>query len=84
MAVEMKDVRKGTLVCLRNGWEAEVMDNQVRQSTRMCRVYGTYTEMGSVYSTDIVSALMPDGVWHVVRHSTKQLVAAKNRQLAGF
>ena len=84
MAVEMKDVRKGTRVVLRNGWEAEVLDNQVRQSTRMCKVYGVHTEMGSVYSTDIVSAQMPDGVWHVVRHSTKQLVAAKNRQLAGF
>lgn len=83
MAVEMKDIRKGTLVCLSNGWEAEVLDNQVRQSTRMCKVYGTHTEMGSVYSTDIHSAFL-GGQWHVVSHSTKQLVAAQNRKQWGF
>lgn len=84
MAVEMKFVTKGTRVVLRNGWEAEVLDNLTNRSTRMCKVFGTYTEMGSVYSTDIVSAQMPDGVWHVVRHSTKQLVAAQNRKQWGF
>ncbi len=84
MAVEMKDVRKGTLVVLRNGWEAEVLDNLTNRQTRMCKVFGDYTEMGSVYSTDIVSAQMPDGQWHVVRHSTKSLVTAQKRKQWGF
>jgi hypothetical protein len=84
MAVTMKYVRKGTKVALRNGWEAEVLDNLTNRATRMCKVYGLYTEMGSVYSSDIVSAQDEDGVWHVVVHSTATLTAAKNRQLAGF
>ncbi len=80
MACTVKDVRKGTRVVLRNGWEAEVLDNLTNRATRMCKVYGTYTEMGSVYTSDIVSAQMPDGVWHVVVHSTKTLELATARK----
>jgi hypothetical protein len=80
----MKDVRKGTKVALRNGWEAEVLDNLINRATRMCKVFGTYTEMGSVYSSDVVSAQMPDGVWHVVTHSTKTLQTAQARKSWGF
>jgi hypothetical protein len=84
MAITMKYVRKGTRVMLRNGWEAEVLDNLTNRATRMCKVFGTYTEMGSVYSSDIVSAVDTDGVWHVVVHSTKTLQRAKARQSWGF
>lgn len=80
----MKDVRKGTRVVLRNGWEAEVMDNLTNRATRMCKVFGDYEEMGSVYSTDIVSARMPDGIWHVVTHSPKALATAQARTAWGF
>ena len=83
MAVTMKDVRKGTLVVLRNGWEAIVEDNLTNRATRLCTVAGVVVEMGSVYSTDIQSAFL-DGQWHVVRHSTKQLVAAADRKALGF
>lgn len=83
MAVAMKDIRKGTRVMLSNGWEAEVLDNLTNRSTRMCKVYGTYTEVGSCYSTDIQSAFV-DGVWHFVRHSDKQLAAKANRASWGF
>lgn len=84
MSVTVKDVRKGTRVVLRNGWEAEVLDNLTNRQTRMCRVFGDYTEMGSVYSSDIHSAQMPDGVWHVVTHDTKTLKLAQARQSWGF
>lgn len=83
MAVTMKDVRKGTLVVLRNGWEAIVEDNLTNRATRLCTVAGVVVEMGSVYSTDIQSAFL-DGQWHVVRHSDKALIVAKERQLFGF
>jgi hypothetical protein len=79
----MKDVRKGTLVVLRNGWEAIVEDNLTNRATRMCKVYGTYTEMGSCYSSDIHSALI-NGQWELVRHTPAQLKAAENRKLFGF
>jgi hypothetical protein len=83
MAITMKEVRKGTKVALRNGWEAEVLDNLTNRQTRMCK-YGKYTEMGSVYSSDIVSAQDEDGVWHVVTHSTKTLQTAQARKMWGF
>jgi hypothetical protein len=84
MSVSIKDVKKGTLVVLRNGWEAEVADNMVNSQTRMCTVYGDYTEMGSVYSTDIHSARMADGSWHVVEHTPSQLKARAARKGWGF
>ena len=79
MSVSIKNVKKGTKVVLRNGWEAKVEDNTVNQHTRVCTVYGDFQEMGSVYSTDIVKAQMADGSWHIVAHTPAQLKAAKNR-----
>jgi nitrogen fixation protein len=46
MAVTMKEVRKGARITLRNGWEAEVLDNLTNRPTRMCKVFVDYTEMG--------------------------------------
>lgn len=83
MAVTMKDVRKGTRVTLRNGWEAVVLDNLTNRQTRMCEVFGEYTEMGSVYSSDIVEALV-GGNWEIVTHNTKTLELHKARQSWGF
>ncbi len=56
------DLKKGIAVRLRNGWYAEVADN-MKGNTRMCKVYGYETEIGSVYSHDIV-AYYPDGWLH--------------------
>lgn len=84
MSVSIKNVKKGTNVTLRNGWKAKVEDNTVNQHTRLCTVYGDYTEMGSVYSTDIVTAQMPDGTWHVVEHTPAQLKSRTARAGWGF
>jgi hypothetical protein len=45
-------LKKGTRVVLRNGWQAVLEDNK-RGYTRLATVYGTYTEMGSIYASDI-------------------------------
>jgi hypothetical protein len=58
--VSILDIKKGSKIKLKNGWEATVMDNQVRKHTRLCEVYGIYTEIGSVYSTDIVTVIITD------------------------
>lgn len=84
MSVSIKDVKKGTKVILKNGWQAKVEDNTVNQHTRLCTVYGDYTEMGSVYTTDIVEAQMGDGSWHIVVHTPAQLKAAQARKGWGF
>ena len=84
MSISIKNVKKGTQVVLRNGWKAKVEDNTVNSQTRICTVYGDYTEMGSVYSTDIVEAQMNDGSWHIVEHTPAQLKAAQARKGWGF
>jgi hypothetical protein len=50
---ETNKLKKGTRIVLRNGWEAVLEDNK-RGSIRMATVEGFYTEMGSIYATDIV------------------------------
>lgn len=83
MTVSIKDVKKGTRVRLRNGWEADVADNKVTSATRVCTVYGIYTEMGSVYTTDIVQARV-NGQWETVEHTATQLKQAAARKAFGF
>lgn len=61
MSVKTNDLKKGTNVILRNGWKARIEDNK-KGNTRLATVYGTFTEMGSIYSTDIVQAEI-NGVW---------------------
>jgi hypothetical protein len=78
--VSIKDVRKGSWVQLRNGWEACVEDNTVNQHTRVCTVYGFETECGSVYSTDIVKVRTPDGSWEHVVHTPAQVKAHNARK----
>ena len=77
------DIRKGTKVMLRNGWGATVEDNNTRGTTRLCTVYGWMTEMGSVYSSDIVKAEV-NGVWTDVQMTSAQAKARANRNLMGF
>lgn len=48
-------LKKGDEVVLRNGWKARIEDNK-KGDTRLCTVYGFVTEMGSVYSHDIMCA----------------------------
>lgn len=68
--VKTNDLKKGTRVQLRNGWEAEIYDNK-KGDIRMAKVYGDYTEIGSVYSHDIVRAHVED-LWVPVEHTDKQ------------
>ncbi len=48
------DLKKGDVVKLRNGWFGVVYD-KAKGTTRMLKVYGYETEIGSVYSHDIVA-----------------------------
>jgi len=66
-----KDIKKGMRIVLENGWYATMKDNG-RGTTRMAEVEGFYTEIGSIYSHDIVAALTPTG-WEAVVHTDKEL-----------
>lgn len=63
-------LKKGTRILLSNGWEADLMDNKMG-NIRLAKVYGFYTEIGSVYAHDIVKAFV-DGKWVTVYPTTKQ------------
>lgn len=53
--MKTNDLKRGDVVRLRNGWYAEIADN-MKGNTRLAKVYGYETEIGSVYSHDIVMA----------------------------
>jgi hypothetical protein len=65
-------LKKGDEVVLRNGWKARIEDNK-KGATRLCTVYGFYTEMGSVYSHDIIQLVNETtGVRTSIIHTEKQ------------
>ena len=66
-----KEIRKGDHFVLNNGWYATMKDNG-RGTTRIAEVEGFYTEIGSVYSHDIVAVRTPTG-WEAVVHTDKEL-----------
>ena len=69
--VKTNELKKGTEVYLANGWKAVLADN-AKGDTRLATVYGFCTEMGSVYSHDIVMAFV-NGKFENVEHTPKQL-----------
>ena len=74
-----KDIKKGTMVMLRNGWKAKTLGS-ARNTSCFCEVYGLYTECGSVYSHDIVGVQIDDGSWVVqIEYSKGQI---KCREMA--
>ena len=75
------EVKKGARVELRNGWLATVLDNLTNGQTRLCNVEGFVTEMGSVYSSDMLNVLTADG-WSPIQHTPKQLAGRKARAAA--
>ena len=77
-AMKTNEIKKGTRIMLRNGWEADMADN-MKGNARMAKVYGFETEIGSVYAHDIASVLI-NGQWQSVEHTPAQ---AKLRQLVG-
>jgi len=81
-AVFANDLKRGTKVRLRNGWEAKLEDNK-KGNTRLATVYGDYTEMGSVYTKDISHAQV-GGKWNKVQMSPAQNKTARKIRMAGF
>lgn len=68
--MKTNDIKKGMRIQLRNGWMGTVMDNG-RGNTRMVEVEGDYTEIGSVYSHDILRVQV-GSTWQAVEHTDKQ------------
>jgi len=77
------DIKKGEVVLLANGWQARIEDNRKGQ-VRMATVFGTYTEMGSIYASDIREVQTASGEWEKVSITSKQKTLADNRKMWGF
>ena len=80
--MKTNDLKRGSRVLLTNGWQADIMDNMKGQ-TRMARVYGDYTEMGSVYSHDIKSVKIGDE-WFPIEHTDTQVKLKEQLTKIGF
>lgn len=53
------ELKKGMTVILSNGWEAVIMDNK-KGNIRCAKVFGIYTDIGDIYSHNIVYAVIDD------------------------
>lgn len=65
------DLKKGDMIVLRSGWKARIEDNK-KGNIRLCTVFGSFTEMGSVYAYDI-KAKIEDNNMIPITHTEKQL-----------
>lgn len=84
--MKTNDLKKGHRIMLENGWMATIADN-MKGDTRMATVEGLVTEMGSVYSHDIMWAKLEgdpepgvhhrivggEGLFSPIEHTPKQL-----------
>jgi hypothetical protein len=77
------ELKKGDKVRLSNGWDAKIEDNQ-RGNTRLATVYGLFTEMGSVYSHDIVFKYNADGSTTKIEYTPAQLKCKERAKSFGF
>ena len=50
------DMKKGQMGTQVNGWKFEIYDN-LKGVTRMAKVWGLYTEIGSIYIHDIARTI---------------------------
>jgi hypothetical protein len=80
--MKTNDVKKGTRVRLRNGWFGTMADNAKGQ-TRMVDVEGHFREIGSVYSHDIVAALIGE-TWTPIEHTPAQNKLKASVAACGF
>jgi hypothetical protein len=76
------DLKKGARVKLRNGWEADIADN-ARGNTRIAKVYGFETEIGSVYAHDIICVKNGD-TWEQIAHTEAQIKLREKVSAFGF
>lgn len=80
--IDVNSIKKGTMVDLRNGFKARIEDSKKGQ-IRLATVYGFVEEMGSVYATDIMYAVI-DGDRKLVTHPDKYIKNKMVRRGFGF
>jgi len=81
--MQTNDLKKGTMIHLRNGWQAMLQDNK-KGNSRLCTVYGHFTEMGSCYAWDFLSYLDNEGNWNDIELTEKQIKQRSAVRSMGF
>ena len=77
--MKTNDLKKGVRVMLRNGWQTDIVDNG-RGITRDAKVFGIYTEIGSVYAHDIVAYKTGDEWKNDLEYTPNQLACKANAE----
>jgi hypothetical protein len=65
------DMKKGQMGTQVNGWRFRIEDNK-KGNIRMATVYGLFTEMGSIYTSDIATVDLPDGTTQPLEQTPAQ------------
>lgn len=82
--MKTNELKKDARVMLQNGWEADLVDN-TKGNTRLAKVYGFETEIGSVYSHDIVAYKDEKGNWRQdIDYTPAQLKCKTMAKAMGF
>jgi hypothetical protein len=74
--MKTNDLKKGARVRLSSGWYATLMDNK-KGNIRLAEVEGRVTEIGSIYSHDIVEYRDSSCYWHSDIEYTKDQLNCK-------
>lgn len=72
MTLKTNDLKKEDRILLRNGWYGTIKDN-MKGDTRLAEVEGYHTEIGSVYSHDIMYLVVNNLPVERLEHTEKQL-----------
>lgn len=80
--MKTNDLKKGDRVKLRNGYGAIIEDNK-KGNIRLAKVFGAYTEIGSVYAWDIISVIKEEKVIDI-ELTESQVKARKLTTSLGF
>jgi hypothetical protein len=77
------DLKSGDKVTLKCGWEAVMADNK-RGNIRMAKVFGNYTELGSIYMHDVAYHTNANGFRVAIELTPAQAKQMKMIKAAGF
>ena len=80
--MKTNDLKKNDKVKLRNGWDAIIEDNK-KGNIRLAKVFGDYTEIGSVYVWDIICLVGENSLVNI-ELTPAQIKAQKLTQKMGF
>ena len=70
--MKTNELKKNDKIILKNGWEAIIADNK-QGNIRLAKVFGQYTELGSIYSHNINYYVSEEGIQTKIRLTPAQL-----------